>query len=477
MYLRLLMSRKSLLKPLLVILLYLGWVLYFSQAPVSVNPHFHNDVPITDIRIVKCCRLIPFSSCSTGKGWERLDKDVYLGTKWFNRAFIAFRRQKSDKESFIDQIRVSRIEPRGDGWIAAQSSDAQLWTKRTDRAGLANAITAIDLLFGADAVEVRQNWELAPTNSLYSANLHLSGGNLGRCRDVEEDQQNTCEADPQTLEFVARVLDAELPDLVVLTGDQVNGETSPDVQSALFKFAEPLIARSIPYVTIFGNHDDEGNLSRAEQMGIIEKLPFSLSQAGPASVDGVGNYIQTITNHNASLHFYFLDAHKYSPDESHYPGYAWLKESQISWFSEEAQSHSVAKDLNVVFIHIPLPEYRAHSRMVVGGVNLEPSTAPTYNSGALKAFAAANVSLVVAGHDHANDACLLESSYDQEVWLCYGGGSGLGGYMGKGAGARKLRIFEFDLTEMNIRTWKRLEYGDMGRVDVVDLLHKGKVVT
>lgn len=39
--------------------------------------------------------------------------------------------------------------------------------------------------------------------------------------------------------------------------------------------------RNIPYASILGNHDDEGNLSREEIMKITSILPYSLSEVGP----------------------------------------------------------------------------------------------------------------------------------------------------------------------------------------------------
>lgn len=98
-------------------------------------------------------------------------------------------------------------------------------------------------------------------------------------------------------------MDEEKPDFAVLSGDQVNGDTAPDAQSAIFKFAEPFVKRNIPYATILGNHDDEGNLSREEIMKITSILPYSLSEVGPrlggvtkdkkgreGREGGVGNY-------------------------------------------------------------------------------------------------------------------------------------------------------------------------------------------
>lgn len=61
------------------------------------------------------------------------------------------------------------------------------------------------------------------------ADLHLSTG-VGACRDALPEGQK-CEADPRTLDFVTKILEEEKPDLVVLSGDQVNGETAPDTQT------------------------------------------------------------------------------------------------------------------------------------------------------------------------------------------------------------------------------------------------------
>ncbi len=65
------------------------------------------------------------------------------------------------------------------------------------------------------------------------------------------------EADPLTVKLLRQVLDAENPDLVILTGDQLHHDIL-DSQSALFKVVAPIIERSIPFAAVFGSHDDEG---------------------------------------------------------------------------------------------------------------------------------------------------------------------------------------------------------------------------
>jgi hypothetical protein len=46
------------------------------------------------------------------------------------------------------------------------------------------------------------------------------------------------------------------------------------------------------------------------------------------------------------------------------------------------------------------------------------------------------------------------------LWMCYAGGSGLGGYAGYGGFDRRVRVFEVDTNVGRITTWKRIEHSD-----------------
>jgi len=79
---------------------------------------------------------------------------------------------------------------------------------------------------------------------------------------------------PPTL--LAKVLDAERPDLV-FTGDQLNGQgTSWDVKSVLAKFAKVVTQRKIPWTSVFGNHDAEGGEAKRDRVRYMQGLPDSL---------------------------------------------------------------------------------------------------------------------------------------------------------------------------------------------------------
>jgi 3',5'-cyclic AMP phosphodiesterase CpdA len=471
--------------------------------------------------IKSCSSINPFSNCKVpGEGWTRIEKDLYLDSGIVKSAYLFVKQKKPRElekgERIVVDVRTGRVDPSLTTEEKWESRPSGLWLKFGKEE---HAITAIEVLFGPDAVDPRLGWEIkdtsltdcdarltirrgiAPTtvamaapriNSdgkfkiLQLADLHLSTG-VGVCRDAEPKDGSPCEADTRTLEFVEKILDDEKPDMVVLSGDQINGDTAPDAQTAIFKYAEMLIKRKIPYATIFGNHDDEQTMTREAQMSLIESLPYSLSRAGPADIDGVGNYYVEVLARGHSTHsaltLYFLDTHAYSPDEKTYPGYNWLKENQINWFKSTAKSLKRAHQaythihMDLAFIHIPLPEYREEGNERVGEWR-EGVTAPTFNSGFRNALVEEGVVMVSCGHDHANDYCALSKEGDEpKLWMCFGGGAGFGGYGGYGGYHRRVRVFEVDMNQATISTHKRVEWGETGKkLDPQVIVANGRAV-
>jgi len=141
-------------------------------------------------------------------------------------------------------------------------------------------------------------------------------------------------------------------------------------------------------------------------MALIGALPYSLSEAGPGDIDGVGNYVVEVLARGGSKHsavtLYLLDTHAYSPDERLFKGYDWLKKNQIDWFKTTADGLKEAHDqythhhMDLAFIHIPLPEYRDKDKDSVGLRN-ETVTAPGFNSGFRDALVEKGVLLVSCG--------------------------------------------------------------------------------
>lgn len=147
-------------------------------------------------------------------------------------------------------------------------------------------------------------------------------------------------------------------------------------------------------------------MSRARQMALMESLPYSLSMAGPPDVDGVGNYYVEILARGGSDHsaltIYFFDTHAYSPDEKSYPGYDWIKPSQMEWFKRTAaglkKNHDeyTHRHMDISFIHIPMTEY-ANPALPRVGIWREGVTAPVFNSGFRDVLVEEGVVMVSAG--------------------------------------------------------------------------------
>ncbi|KAH7152925.1 Metallo-dependent phosphatase-like protein [Dactylonectria macrodidyma] len=500
-------------------------------------PSHHPGLVVTDVTIATCSSLNLFSSCDLDpKKWHRLDKDLYLGKTWISTAYIFVSRKHEEELAEDDKVvvgvSVGRLQPistnADERWEKRPNG---LWIKRSAKPKASDsnqAVTDLDVVFGDDAVEARDGWVITGTQLLLKASrqlpcvhlsvrqgphrelkkpaprirdngrfkilqisdLHLSTG-VGKCREAVPDSYNggKCEADPRTLDFVNRILDDEKPDFVVLSGDQVNGDTAPDAPTAIYKWAALLKERKIPYAAIFGNHDDEKTMSREAQMALMESLPYSLSAAGPAEIDGVGNYYVEILARGKSEHsaltIYFFDTHAYSPNEGKYPGYDWVKPNQIEWFKKTAtgleNNHKqyTHHHMDIAFIHIPMTEY-ADPELPRLGEWKEGVTAPVFNSGFRDALVEQGIVMVSAGHDHCNDYCSLTSKGEEEnktpaMWMCYAGGAGFGGYAGYGGYVRRVRVFEVDMNEARIKTWKRLEYGEVGaRIDEQIIVDGGK---
>jgi hypothetical protein len=257
----------------------------YRVLPQSIHSHLplhHEGLVITDITVQSCSTINPLSKCKLDPDkWHQVDKDLYLGTGW-SRAFVHIKRKREaelkDGDKVVIDVRTGKLDPAmGEKSQAAEkweSRPAGIWLKRSAKRGASDkktVVTAVDVLFGPDAVEPRLGWALVQPAALrletgggnkeprlsirrgrphkvekpiprirkdgkfkimQISDLHLSTG-PGVCRDPEPDGANggQCDADPRTLEFVERLITEEKPDFVVLSGDQVNGETAPDVQS------------------------------------------------------------------------------------------------------------------------------------------------------------------------------------------------------------------------------------------------------
>ena len=259
---------------------------------------------VTDLTLCIFSPASPSTCKPNPRLWHRIDKELYLHTsKQSAWLYVAL---KNEEELVAEDLLVMDIKVGGPSpnlissdhsW---ESRPGGIWVLRSKFAGkIGQAVTDVDVLFGIDAVDPRPQWSLLRASLQLDAqpqvpvarltvlhgrekprsdtpptlrvredgkfkivqisDTHMVTG-VGICKDAIDALGNDLpeiEADPLTVDFIGKILDVEEPDLVVLTGDQLHHDIS-DSQSALFKVVAPIIARSIPFAAVFGNHDSEG---------------------------------------------------------------------------------------------------------------------------------------------------------------------------------------------------------------------------
>lgn len=478
---------------------------YDDFAPSYYQPPENHYV--VDVTITKCDNNTNITECpvpETNEGkWILLEKDLSLNNaSELSLLFYKVKDEIKDNERVVTDIVMDEEDLCEGTWI--QKSNG-IWLKYSLVCSPEDAVTAIDVLFGEDAVEVRPKWKFINDKAIINiqteedkkpyitfrrgsransddfrpnlkvrddgkfkilqiADLHFSTG-VGKCLDiVDEEDKINCEADPKSIDFINDVLDIENPDLVVLTGDNIDGRIAPDPETAIFKTVSTFIERKIPYATVLGNHDDE-SIQREEYIGIISSLPYSVTVPGPEEVDGLGNFVFNLEGAEGPLLLYFLDSHAYGPNNTaEQYQFDWLKQSQFDYLHQQhqrfAEESDTSKNLSISFFHIPLPEHNNTEKGIFGadrGIN----HGPAINSGGRDVLEDIGVHVVGVGHAHYNEFILNDKEGEgNEIWLGFGCGAGFGGYGAPGM-YRKMRSYDVDTNVGEISTYKTTENGDV----------------
>lgn len=329
---------------------------------------------------------------------------------------------------------------------------------------------------------------------LQIADLHFSVLEAA-CRDVVD--VHACASHNDTLALVNRWLEEERPDVVAFTGDQLNGQHSSwDEQSIVPTWLEPVIARGIPWLPVFGNHDSESGLwTRAEQMRMLSLYPYALVRPDPPHVHGVGNFEVPVFSPRADrqelLTLWCLDSGSHPPFSLLRPWqhmlYDWVHSSQTAWMVETQRHKALGawpygapqgqrRPPGIVFVHIPLQEAFdpvdvENGRELIVGIREEVfrRLGGQGRRGLFDAELAARdaqtpgVRLYIHGHMHNNADCRRVRG----VWICFGGGASYAAY-GKVGFARRVRVYEVSHWGEAISSWQRLE-GVVGRVEETTL--------
>ena len=182
---------------------------------------------------------------------------------------------------------------------------------------------------------------------------------------IVADTQDIDKPQAETIALLEAELDAAQPDLVVFLGDQIHSPTLGDsverTQKALDAILQPVAERGLKFAVVFGNHDDEGGVSKEEQMAYYQTYPGCLAVAGPEGVTGCGNYnlpVYAADGSRALCNLWFFDSGTYAPEGQ--GKYAWVRQDQLDWYLDTCAALTEANGGTPLpayaFQHIIVPE-------------------------------------------------------------------------------------------------------------------------
>ncbi|ALU35909.1 metallophosphoesterase family protein [Clostridium autoethanogenum] len=264
----------------------------------------------------------------------------------------------------------------------------------------------------------------------------------------------------KTIRLIENVLDTEHPDLVVLTGDIIDGrfcKLKEEVKKAIANIAKPMEDRKIPWAVVLGNHDDElCMVNRKNQMKMYMSYKYNLSQSFSSVIGRAGDYnliINNSKNDKPIFNIYMLDSGSYD-----IKGYGYIRKEQIDWYKK--LSTDLKKQFgkiipSLMFFHIPLQQqYKVWQSGKAIGERNEKESPQAVDSGLFSALIEmGDVKGVLVGHDHTNDYIGDLNG----ITLGYGRKTGYNSYGKKGfaKGARIIILNENNLEKL--KTYKKLE--------------------
>lgn len=301
-------------------------------------------------------------------------------------------------------------------------------------------------------------------NALHAQTPELKFNTDGKFKIVQFTDVHWVYGNPKSAiagERIAEVLDAEKPDLVVLTGDIVFAKPAKEGMEAALA---PIITRGIPFAVTFGNHDDEHDLSRKQLLELVQGMKGNLSSS-TEGITGVTNYtlkLHSSKDNSTAAVLYIFDSNSYSRNEK-VKGYGWIEHDQIGWYMKQSAAYKAENEGKplpaLAFFHIPLPEFneavRDESAFMIGS-RKEAACSPKINSGLATAMLdAGDVMGVFVGHDHINDYAVNWRG----ILMAYGrytGGDTVYNNITDGNGARVIELTE---GAREFKTWIRIKDG------------------
>ncbi|KAL4076881.1 Metallo-dependent phosphatase-like protein [Scleroderma yunnanense] len=297
--------------------------------------------------------------------------------------------------------------------------------------------------------------------------------------------------DTNTTRLMKTMLAIEQPDYVVINGDLITGENTfrQNSTTLIDIIVQSLNDVKVPFSSTHGNHDNQVNITHMEEIVRETSLaPLSYTRRSPPDVGGIGgpgNYWVPVYEKEMDvtpvLVLWFFDSRGgVNTDGTLIPD--WVDESVARWIVKETEAMDTAwgqpeSRSALAFVHIPPHAIQALQKSLNStanpGLNADAlgqgSTQATRDPGSegndhtfwdtLNSHVK-NLRVVISGHDHGDEWCAREPTYD--VIFCFSKHSGYGGYGEEdwGRGVRSL-IFRSSVPSDGIETYILLEDGTM----------------
>ncbi|KAH0592905.1 hypothetical protein MHUMG1_09358 [Metarhizium humberi] len=309
--------------------------------------------------------------------------------------------------------------------------------------------------------------------------------------------------DRNTVRVIGDVLDFDRPDLVVLNGDLINGDTTQSHNSTHYidQIVAPMVRRNLTWASTYGNHDHSSSADSADILKREHMWPGARTRNMVTAKDaGTTNYHLPVYSAACArdgcapeLILWFFD----SRGGYYFQGAAqanWVHASAVAWFRETndllTKKHQRAIP-SLAFVHIPIhatwavqtrakprPHYQpgindklAVSQQGEGWCRNNSQQATCDYGGQDEPFMQALVDVpglmgLFYGHDHGKTWCHRWDSrlpgmdvVGNGLSLCYGQHSGYGGYGDWIRGARQIVVRRDELADLAVETYVRLESG------------------
>ncbi len=262
------------------------------------------------------------------------------------------------------------------------------------------------------------------------------------------------EDDERTFKLIESALNHFDVDLIVHTGDLIWSEGVKDAHIVFQKTLEKFEVFNKPMAITFGNHDSEEIITRSDLRRIFEETVAMRADKHHSMIhDDREAYVVEINSTDGQKvenTLYFLDSGADAPMAI--GTYDWNQPEQVQWFKETSKIYRRQDGVkrNLVFQHIPVPEYWQAAEHIIDGVNHETNeaiSAPHLNTGLF-----ANMVLdgetwgMFVGHDHENNF----DGVHHGLHLVYGNVSG---YQTYGDEERGVRIIELNQVTQTVETY------------------------